>query len=130
MTHLALDESSEGLIDGSKQFQSLPGNPSDDYPPVLRAPLALNQMSSLETIQKARDIGVGRDHPGGGLRTSNAVFAGSAKNPQHVVLRRRQFKLAKKLGVSLVQVLMGAGKIQHRLLFEESEGFALLQLGC
>src|ERR1051325_3714197 len=117
-----------GLIESCEQPQAVLADAGDETAAILRLALARDQPARLQAIEQPRYIGIFRHQPLADLATGRARLSRAAKNPQHVVLRRRQVRLLDRLVDAPPQTLRRQLNIQINLFFAAREGLGLLQL--
>src|SRR6201984_2832583 len=78
------------VIESAQQLKPVRRNLCHHDSAVLGFPPARNQPPLFQTIEQPRDIGIARNHAVRNLATGQTLRR-TAQNPQHVILRRRQF---------------------------------------
>ncbi len=118
----------DGLIQPREKAQAVVRNPCDDDAPIFRLALSRNQPARLKAVEQSRNVRVSRDQPFADFAARCTRPSCAAKDSQHVVLRRRQFRLLERLVVTPPQKFRSALDAEIDLFFPARKRLGLHQL--
>jgi hypothetical protein len=98
-----------------------------DDTPVAAQAHATSEAGAGQPIQKPGDIGIHREHPSGDLAAGNTLSAGSAKDPEDVVLGLRNAVRLEKLLKITGEKVCGMPNAEDGLFAGTTKWISLLQ---
>lgn len=124
--HRRREKSLHGRIGTLEELRASRGDAGHDYPAVGAEPFARDEVTGLESVEQACDVGITRHHTLRDFAAWNSIWTGATQNPQHVVLRCSQVEWLERLGKSTHERLGRTLKIQEDFLFDRVERLPLL----
>lgn len=116
------------LIETFQQGQPLRRDPGGDIAAIVAIAHARQQARLFHAIEQPRHIRDPAHQPLSDLVAAQPIGTGAAKNPQHVVLRRRDVERLQRLHQRMLQDRCRARDVEGRLFLEAAPRLVLLEV--